>query len=86
MCGFHFLGRFLIFWKTEGFGKELIMLSEMKHILNAIESCVSRLNQCLFEKRFSDMPYLLGAMTAYNELLQDFVNVKISESAESSET
>lgn len=51
----------------------------MKQILCEMEASVSRLNFCLAEQRFLDMPYLIGRLSGYSELLQDIVNSKLCE-------
>lgn len=57
-------------------------MHDIENILTAMESCISRLKTCLFEHRISDMPYLLGALTAYNELLQETINSELSKTTE----
>lgn len=59
------------------------MLS-MKQVLCEMEASVTRLDLCREERRYIDMPYLIGRLSGYNELLQDFVNAKLCKSAESS--
>jgi len=55
---------------------------DMKNIVCAMGSCLSRLDLCVAEKRFADMPYLLGVLTAYKELLVETVEEKLQESKE----
>jgi len=61
------------------------MLS-MKQILCEMEASLSKLNLCLDEQRFSDMPYLLGKLSSYNQLLNEMLNLKLCESSESVES
>ena len=60
------------------------MLS-MKQVIYEMEACLSQLELCREENRYIDMPYLIGRLTGYNELLREYVNTKLCESAESSE-
>lgn len=57
----------------------------MKQVLCAMEASVARLELCRKENRFVDMPYLIGRLAGYNELLREYVNTKLCESNESSD-
>ena len=47
-----------------------------------MESCVSRLDICVAENRFADMPYLLGILAGWNEALLEIAKRKLRESKE----
>ena len=57
------------------------MLS-MYQLLREMEDSVSRLISCFDENQLADMPYLLGRLSGYSELLQDIVRSKLCEGKE----
>lgn len=54
----------------------------MKQIICGMESCTHKLNTYRLENRLEDMPYLLGLLAEYEQLLCKMVQRKLAESKE----
>lgn len=54
----------------------------MELIISEMKTAVLRLETQRLEKRFDDMPYLLGRLLGYNDLLQEILDKKLREPKE----
>jgi len=51
----------------------------IKDIVENMRKILLELDICRFEKRFTDMPYYLGKLQSYNELLHETITERLRE-------